>query len=263
MMRIVVTLCVAGLLAIAVVLAAPAAAESEAVEIGSVDVAAANQAYESGDFSTAAESYQRLLQDRPTDATLHYNLGCALARQQRFGLAVLAFRRALLFNPRHEDARANLSWVQQRLVDRPETNARVRDQIARWSALVPLGPSLVLAVVLEWCGALLLVFAWWKRKAGWWKLSVLLFVVGLLIALGPITRIVLVATEKQAVVTAVRAEARSGPGDDFPLLFTAHEGFEVEAGRERAGWVRIRAAGGLAGWLQQESVVFVHPSRAN
>lgn len=64
--------------------------------------------YRAGNFEAAAETFAR--QD---DADSQYNLGNALARQQKFDDAIAAYEKSLQQNPDNEDARFNLDLVKQ------------------------------------------------------------------------------------------------------------------------------------------------------
>lgn len=61
----------------------------------------ANQAYESGDYRAAEAGYRKALEAAPDDARLHFNLGNALARQDKHDEALAAFERSrsLASNP--------------------------------------------------------------------------------------------------------------------------------------------------------------------
>jgi uncharacterized protein YgiM (DUF1202 family) len=58
----------------------------------------------------------------------------------------------------------------------------------------------------------------------------------------------------QAVVTVEMAEVKSGPADNFPVLFQVHDGLTVNIEGEREGWVRIGLGGEWVGWLPSGSV---------
>lgn len=64
--------------------------------------------YRGGDFEAAAKTFAE--QDA---ADSQYNLGNALARQQKFDDAIAAYENVLKQNPEHEDARFNLDLVKQ------------------------------------------------------------------------------------------------------------------------------------------------------
>lgn len=77
----------------------------------------ADSAYLSRHYTEAAEGYSSVIKAVP-DADTYYNLGNAEYRLKHYALAVLAYQRALHFDPSHKDARYNLTLVRTRLADR-------------------------------------------------------------------------------------------------------------------------------------------------
>ncbi len=65
------------------------------VNTGNASPAQARKAFESGEYKTALEEYQRLLRERPGDARLHYNAGSAAYRADDLDTAVNQFNEAL------------------------------------------------------------------------------------------------------------------------------------------------------------------------
>ncbi|MCK4753310.1 MAG: tetratricopeptide repeat protein [Planctomycetes bacterium] len=64
-------------------------------------------------WKTTETLYQHMLSLSPTAATLNYNYGCALLKDNKLDEAVNHFRRALLGNPRHVGAHNNLATTLQ------------------------------------------------------------------------------------------------------------------------------------------------------
>ena len=222
----------------------------------------ASRAYEEQRYAESADAWQQLLDEGFWHESVLYNLGCARARQGELGPAVLAFRRALYFDPRLDDAESNLQWVRAQLADAAD-GAPGTSSLARASAIVPLRAGLLAALALEWIAILLIGWSLlaagaprWARAAG-----ITLLVAALLLGGAPLTRLALRASESGGVVLAPRVEARSGPGDSHPVLFTLHEGHEVTLGSTRTGWVRLTTGDGLAGWIPQDSVASVAPGQ--
>jgi tetratricopeptide (TPR) repeat protein len=52
-----------------------------------------NEAYNRGDFTAAESAFRQAIERNPDDARLHFNLGNALARQQKFDEAIQAYER--------------------------------------------------------------------------------------------------------------------------------------------------------------------------
>lgn len=254
------TLCAPSLLLLATTLAPGDEPPDNAAE----RLANANAAYERGAFEEAREAYAALATGGLAHETVYFNLGCSLARLGRYGEATLAFRRALRYDPGDRDARDNLAWVRARLPDLPEETSDWRDLLGRAAAFVPFALSLGLAVAAWWLGAGFFAASWSglasrRASARLVRLGTLFLGIALVAGAAPGVRMWVAAAEDRAVVLAPRVDARSGPGSDHPVLFTAHEGFEVATREIRSGWVRVTATGGLAGWVPAASIGAIDP----
>jgi hypothetical protein len=62
---------------------------------------------------------------------------------------------------------------------------------------------------------------------------------------------------KNGVLIATQAEVRSGPGKDYTLQFTGHEGLEFQINEEAEGWYRILLPNGVKGWIPKETVEII------
>ncbi len=252
-----------GALMLAIMLLTPVSAQVTKLDDVQELFARGNQAYEEGRWADAVEAYSQLTDSGLRNATVYYNLGCALARQGAKGPALLSFRRALFLDPAHADAAANLAFLRAKLADAPPASESFASHLARWSALVPLRASLLFALILEWLAAGLIGWALLtRRRRIVLRTGVLLALVAMVIAVPPATRLVLRAMEDGGVVLVHRADARSGPGEANPVLFTVHEGYELRIGMQLDGWTRINTGDALAGWVPSTALAPVNPARA-
>jgi hypothetical protein len=62
---------------------------------------------------------------------------------------------------------------------------------------------------------------------------------------------------KNGVLIAPQAEVRSGPGGDYTLQFTGHEGLEFQINEQAEGWYRISLPNGVKGWIPKEAVEII------
>ncbi len=79
----------------------------------------ADSAYMHDDFARATKLYLEIAQKEGTSSNLYYNLGNCYYRQEKPGLAILYYERALRLDPTNSDARANLEFVNSRITDEP------------------------------------------------------------------------------------------------------------------------------------------------
>jgi hypothetical protein len=64
-------------------------------------------------------------------------------------------------------------------------------------------------------------------------------------------------TRTEAVVVTEEGTARSGPEVGQTPVFVVHEGTKVVVERREAGWLLVRLANGLGGWLPAEVVAVI------
>lgn len=88
-----------------------------------------DSAYTADDFQRAAELYTKAAETEGTSSALFYNLGNTHYRMGQLGRAILNYERALKLDPTNEDARANLAFVNSRIIDRPGDRGSVMSKI--------------------------------------------------------------------------------------------------------------------------------------
>jgi tetratricopeptide (TPR) repeat protein len=206
---------------------------------------AANQLYDAGQFADAAAAYERI---EPKTAHVYFNLGNALFRQEKFGLAVLNYERARQLAPRDPDILANLKFARDRLgieESRSFLTAAVESRtIGEWSRY---------ELVAMWLTVLAVAGAIWLRRAR--SAMILIAVVaGLTTAT---TAGVLVVRERaapSAIVVAGKADARFAPAADATVHFSLPEGAKVAVLEDRGGWSFVERADGQQGWVQTGAI---------
>ena len=62
------------------------------------------------------------------------------------------------------------------------------------------------------------------------------------------------AQTSEAIVTVAEARAHSGPDLGQTEVFVAHEGTKVRLVRQEGGWMLVRLANGLGGWMPAEAL---------
>ena len=241
-------------LVLAVLLAQPAAAQL---------FSDANAAFLNGDVTRAVASYEALVAQGVLSAELETNFGAACLRQGKRGQAALHFERALFLNPGDEDARADLLEVRRGNVDKLEGEAEDASGEALWRVLAPL-PGAVTSILLLafWCAAWVLlamrIFGARLRYAG--------LAAGICFGLAAIAALFTWgAAEAQrvalqrAVVVAPSTPAREGPAEKTVSHFEVHEGTTVRVEDEDQGYLRVKLANGLTGWVPASAVELVVP----
>lgn len=216
----------------------------------------ANALYAEGRYGEAAALYARIAASDFGNADVQYNLGNASYKAGALGRAVLAYERALLLDPAHDDARTNLAYTRERLVDRQQPIesgpvvslvTRAFDRVGAGGLAVAASTLYVLLVVALIVGIGRGVFAPWMKRTAVTLAAALVVVLTAAGAAGHRAR-----TVREAVVLSQEVGVRTGPGEEFVLEFRIHEGTKVRIREERGNWLRVSVSGAdLEGWLQR------------
>ena len=82
----------------------------------------ADSAYNELAYSEALRLYEATLDSLGGSADLYYNIANTYYRLQQPGKAILWYERAIMADPTHDDARANLEFVNTTITDKPIDN---------------------------------------------------------------------------------------------------------------------------------------------
>ena len=226
-------------------------------------LAAANSAYENGDFAAAAAGYQQLLRTGTADAAVHYNLGNTWYRLGAIGRAILAYERARLLDPSDAQIRENLEFVSSQITDRVEEGVLEVGPLAtlwEWHGRLPPAVATV-AFLLAWLlfnGCLataVLATSDRLRRIGAYALAASLLAV---LVTGAVLG--LLTYRRDAVIRGIVLEAKvdlqSVPGGGLKLT-TVHEGLKLRVRAARGDWLEVALPNGFRGWVPRNAVGIV------
>jgi tetratricopeptide (TPR) repeat protein len=216
-----------------------------------------NALYAAGKYAPAAAAYESAVRAGTYSANLFYDLGNTYDRLGQPGRSILNYRRALLLEPSHAEARANLAYVMSRLsgptgaghswlavkLDCPD--------IDLWTILAAAAGSLGWICLVLGSGSrgrrltsAALCFAVCGAAAGtvWWLDDG-------------------VKNAGRAVVLTDRSRALYSPADSSKAVANLPVGSEVRVLSEQGAWVYAQLADGSRAWLAAASVEEVIPKR--
>jgi tetratricopeptide (TPR) repeat protein len=218
-----------------------------------------NQSYEEGKFDQAIEEYEEILNLGIKDFKVFYNLGNAHFRQKQLGKAILNYRRALDLRPRDEDAQANLSYIKLYTLDKIEEQKinPLSNMLHSFLELWSIDEFAVLTSLfysLSMGFGILMLFRGPKRylRLGFVTLLILMVIFGSSL----LARIYYESVD-HGVVIAPEVQIRSGPGEDYILQVTGHEGLEFRLDGEAEGWYRISLPNGIRGWIPKDAAEII------
>ena len=215
-----------------------------------------NAFYRGGEFAAARQRYLAAVKTGVQDVNLFYNLGNACFKSEHLGEAVLWYERSLRLDPRDEDVLANLRFARRVKRDQdPEDDGEGIYGLYLWPTLNELFVATSLGLI-----GLFITACWrlWRRPglpARIVVVSLSVWVVGAGVFTG--TRLQRQLTLTEAIVLVEEGTARSGPESAQTPVFVVHEGTKVVVERREDGWLLVRLANGLGGWLPAKDVAII------
>ncbi len=221
----------------------------------------ANAAYNSGNYETAVEFYEKILATDMESVPVYYNMGNAYYKMREYPMAIYSYEKALKLDPSNEEVRTNLEIANLAIVDKIEPVPQ--SFIERWwRSLRAMCSSDRWAWWSVAAFALLLVCLFMflrSRRVGMRKLG---FFMGIIFLIVFAFSVVFAAqlkhaanTQDQAIVMTPTVTVKSSPSDDGVDLFVLHEGTKVSVLESSNGWNKIRIANGSVGWLEMDKML--------
>ena len=220
----------------------------------------ADSAFRSQDYTAAAALYQAEI-DRSPSTDAYYNLGNTYFRLKEYARSVLAYRRALWLDPANEDARFNLSIVENRLTDQFTLESpsffsllvqhRILSHSVRtWTTWGFFFFALCCCAGLIWRFAR----AVYLQKIGFYSVLFLfsLFVITILFALMCRKKFL---NNAEAVVMQPEVHCYESPVANSRSTQILHEGSTVEiVGSSSGGWLNVSLRNGKQTWIKGSAI---------
>ncbi len=200
------------------------------------DFSRGNAAYVDGKFDVAIEAYEAAVASGTSNANLFYNLGNAYYRAGRVGKAALNYERALVLNPGHAEAIANLRVIREDTSKRtlPRELLVIIASGAAWFAVLTGGLALLL-----------------RRRTPWtWAAMAALIVV----ATAGVGAFLQPDPTKTAIVVAADTAAYFAPVRDGKQVARLPEGAAVRVLDRSGDWMYAALRDGGRGYIRQDAV---------
>ncbi|HNQ12720.1 MAG TPA: tetratricopeptide repeat protein [Bacteroidia bacterium] len=221
------------------------------------------KAYNSKEYDKSCELFESLLSKDGPNEVLLYNLGNAYYKSGHFAQAIVQYERVLRLNPNHQDAIANLNFVNNQTTDRIESTPQVF--YVRWfnSFLYSLNPGqwMNLSIALIWlaliCGSVFILASNISlRKPAFVLLLILGFTSLITLTCSQLLQKKLDA-KSHAIVNVLSTYVYSSPDEKSTSLFMLHEGTKAELLDDLTGWYKIKLSNGTTGWIKQNALEII------
>lgn len=217
-----------------------------------------NRLYEAGEYSRAADAYERALASGRTSMALYYNLGNAYYRLDDVGRAILNYERALVLEPESRPVQHSLALARTRTMDRmsqlPEpvwTRAW-----RRVTGIVGLGTVLWVGLALYLAGFGVLIYRILSGRTDNWTRRA----ATILVAAGVPAVLVALASSNasddrpRCVVIERSVAVRASPDSSAQTELDVHAGLVVKKIGATESWLRVQLPNGVTGWVDGSTV---------
>ncbi len=232
--------------------------------------AKADSAYNSKDYTEAADLYKTIIKEYGVSSDLYYNLGNTYFRMGKVSQSILAYERALKIDPSNRDARTNLNFVNTTLEDKPEDNSSILGKlhsgvIALMSPNAWARTAFVLFVIIIGLVAVYLFLTNITiRKVGFFG-AIVLFIIFLYTAIVAYQSAMAIDNDDIAIVTVPSANLTPAPSDKTDKndkIVPVHEGTRLviidsvnTAGNAGAQlWYHVKVNNSTAAWIDASNV---------
>ena len=220
-----------------------------------------DKAYAESKFDEAITIYEAVIAEKGASLPLYYNLGNAYYRSNQPGKAILNYERALKIDANDEDTKANLEFVQSKIVDKiPQDEVPFYTQ---WgNALFSIFSKDTWGVIgiVSFTVMLIMLFVY-LFKGNMRKISLVLVVIALLFTIiANISAFNLekrVSEKSEGVILDEMVVVKSSPDSSGTELTKIHEGLKVLIIDDAlSDWVKIEADNGnrVVGWIKTKSI---------
>lgn len=220
----------------------------------------ANQLYAEKQYAEAATVYEAMIVNEGVAPELYYNLGNAYFKSNELAKAILNYERALRIAPGYADAKFNLEFANQQIVDNVQQGETFF--LKKWTtALMKTLTSnswfyiSVAFFVVALIAFLIFIFGNTKmiRKS--------FFYIGFIGLLLTLTTIVFAGIRKkqmihhnEAIVLPGVLVIKGAPDKSGTDLYQLHEGSKITILSALGEWYEIRMGNGNVGWVESKLV---------
>ncbi len=218
------------------------------------DLTAANNAYQEQDYQKAEQEYMKLVNEDVMNYELFYNLGNTYFKLNDLGNARLYYEKAAKFEPLNKELNENIAMLLASIKDKEEIKRSFIETLLRKIyyafSINLLGVFVLIFFILMMA---FIVFLIMSRSPVLKRIvKVFLFIFAVIFFIVTVTEIMRIRdfyADDAAVILDETVIAYSGPSEDFPQVFTIHEGLKVSIERIDNDWVLIKLPSGNGGWI--------------
>jgi len=215
-----------------------------------------NAYYAKAQYTEAAATYQKIIDDGYQSPALYFNMGNASYKSGDIPLALLYYEKAHKLAPGDDDVNFNIRFANLKTTDKVDF---IPDFfLARWWTAIMLSFSIsalsVMSIVFMLLGsAILVVYVFansvFLKKFSFYAflLSYFLFALTFFVAERQTSYF---EGHRQAIIFTSSVNVKNSPVEKSNTLFVIHDGTKVNVLDNTNGWTKIALPNGNEGWIK-------------
>lgn len=236
---------------------------------------AADEAYMRGtkeDYLEAIRLYSAAIEKDGSSAAIYYNLGNAYYRADSLAKAIICYERALRLDPTDKDIRANLDFVNSKIIDAQSSNGITNVLVEKSMQMFSPNGWAIISVII-FVGVLLLAAGYIfsrniRLRKVYFFAALVLLIINAVSVIITINASSVVTGGNEAIVIAKSTQLSTSPSsplDESQKAMLLHEGSKVKVIRELSTpndprvkkWVEVDAAGDNRAWIDAEAIEII------
>jgi tetratricopeptide (TPR) repeat protein len=220
----------------------------------------ANDLFNNGQYSQAAEIYTALIDNGYKESDIYYNLGNSYFRLEKIPLAILNFERARRLDPGDEDINFNLKLANLRIIDKfePVPTLFFIEWYEQAVRLFYSGNWAIILVVSTWLFFISLIFLFYSQIASIRRIvlitTILSFFVILISGFFGYKAYIFENDVNQGIIFQPSVYVKSAPDPGSTDLFILHEGTKIYVTESIDNWIQIKVENGDIGWIKKNEI---------
>lgn len=236
---------------------------------------AADEAYARGtqpDYLEAVRLYKEAIEKEGSSAAIYYNLGNAYYRVDSLAKAIICYERALRLDPTDDDIRANLDFVNSKIIDAQATDGITNIIVEKSTRMFSANGWAIVSLIIFSCVLLLAAGYIFSRNIRLRKIyffaALAMFLIDVVSVVITINASSLAVGNNEAVVIAKSTQLSTSPStplDESQKAMLLHEGSKVKVIRELSTpndprvkkWIEVEAVGDNRAWIDADAIEII------